>query len=60
MANRILTLIVGGLVLTVGAIALLASLVPGVELPPAAYVPIALGLFGGVYLIGVSHGNQLL
>lgn len=60
MDNRTIKLTVGVLLFAGAVLVLLASLLPFVDLPVATYVLVGLGLFGGVYLIGISHPEQVL
>lgn len=58
MVDRTVTLIAGALLVAATVLALLLSLLAGVELPALAYAPIAAGLFAGVFLIGRSYPEQ--
>lgn len=60
MTNKTIPLIAGVLLFVVAALVLLASLLPGVGLPAATYVLVGIGLFGGVYLIGVSYPDRAI
>lgn len=55
MDDRTTSLIGGLLSLGVAGLVLFGSLVPGVELPAAAYALVGIGLFAGVYLVGRSR-----
>lgn len=58
MDDSTLRLIAGALLFAGAALVLLASLLPTVEFPVVSYVAAAIGLFAGVYLIGISHPDQ--
>lgn len=60
MDDRVIELIAGVLLFGGAALVLLASLLPGIKLPIATYVLIPIGLFGGVYLIGISYPDQVV
>lgn len=58
MDDRTSKLLVGVLLFAGAALVLLGSVLPAVELPVATYALIAFGLFGGVYLIGISYPDR--
>lgn len=58
MGSRTIRLSLGVLLFAGTALVLLASLLPTVELPAVTYALIGIGLFAGVYLIGISHPNR--
>lgn len=60
MDDRTIELIGGVLLFSGAAIALLASLMPDGGLPAATYILIGIGLFGGVFLIGLSYSNRTI
>lgn len=58
MDDETIKLTAGALSFSVAALVLLASLLSAVELPAVTYILIAIGLFAGVFLIGLSHPEQ--
>lgn len=60
MDDRTIKLTAGVLLFAGAALVLIASLLPHVGLPVATYVLVGIGLFAGVYLIGISHPEQVI
>lgn len=60
MDGRTIRLIVGVLLLGVATLGLLGSVLPAVDLPVITYALIVIGLFGGVFFIGLSRPGQMI
>lgn len=58
MDRNIIALVLGGLTFAGATLILLASTLPGVEIPAGSYVLVGVGLFAGIVLIGISHPDR--